>query len=1626
MKRYLKTKCILFVCVSATLLFSSTLFAQLNGNYTINPTKAASNSNYTDWASAIGDLVSGTRTDGGNAQGSGVSGAVVITVYDTVYANTSVTITSITGASNANTITFKSAKGDSSKCKLQYASGTSSTDDYVLYLNGADYITFQRIGLERTGTNTYCTVMQLGGDADNNKFINCLFKGRKMPSSSSLGFSYGIGSCVYYTGNADSTVFDRNRLLYGYNGIYNANSCVGATYLNNLIDTSGSSGIYTTSQTTLLIKGNTFNMGDFGAGSGHYTSYAIRVEVSPGLVIANNKVSMTAVNSQVCRALVIASNTSSAAAPTMIYNNAIYNSGGTGSCTGLAVYNCYYLNFFFNNVLINNSLAEGAAYYQYYGSYTNSNLNLVNNNLVNKGAGYAVDVRDGTNYANVDSFDYNNIYSAGTYSVYWNTVKYTTLSGFQSGSGKGTNCLGLDPGFVSNSDLHVSNIAINGKAMPYPKILFDIDNETRNSSTPDIGSDEFFPITLDAGVSAIDSPALFCAGKQNVKVRFQNYGIDTLKSIQIGWSVNGTAQTGTSWTGKLAPGASSSTINLGAYTFAGNTAYNFRIWTRLPNGSADGKNINDTLKQTKYAAMSGAYTIGDTNIANYKSFSQAITAMTERGICGAVTFNVYNGTFNEQLGIAQLPGMGVNSPVVFQSISKDSTKVKISLASTIANGTNNAALQLRGADYVTFKGITFERTGTNIYAQVIHILNGSTHNTLTNCRMLGLNLATANTNAINIWSDQGKDDYNVFRNNAIKYGHQSMFYVGTIAAREVGTVIEGNTFEGALKNAVQLNFNDSAIVNGNTFLSVNVADTGTSDLYLLDCDKNLMVQGNYFKDNNTANAIWLNSCNATAVAPTNIANNSIVKPNGRGISLTSNDYVNVVFNSMYFSGNFTTNSGIQTNAGASTNTVLKNNNIVMEEGKVVHITANSHVSASNNNNFFANGTQFAYWVSAYSSLSTLSGFTGKDLNSLSVNPMFKSGTDLHILNPLLKRAGTPIIGITKDVDNEIRNTTTPDIGFDEFKLSKNDAGIISLTKPVAGTCAGLLDVEVVIKNMGNDTLKNASLTWSINGLTQKAFAFTGSLASFESDTIVIGTFNFVGLTNPKFIVKSTLPNGNQDAIGFNDSIVLNRSIRALPVANAGADQALCLGDSLLIGSSGGSGFTYRWLTMSNGLISTNAQIYVKPSTTTSYVYEVTNVAFGCMNKDTIKITVNPKPIANAGSDAFVCPGAIVNIGKTAIAGNTYSWTSQPTGYISSVANPNVVPNFTTTYFLQVTITSTGCKARDTVKVNLLAVPTPTITGKSSVCKGEALNYSTKLNAGNTYKWNLSGGSIVAGQNTNALSVNWQTAGVGYVEVIETNASTCKDTVKYNVTINDRPTAAFNINGGACKGSATSFKDASTGATTYEWLFGDGGASTVVNPTHIYVNANTYKVFLIARNAANCVDTTSQSVVINPLPVINFGGSIKGNRSIDLSDSSSIVNGTIAKWRWEFGDGDTSLSQNPSHQFANDGSYTIQLCATSAAGCTNCATKNFNILGIHSIGYIKGLFALPNPTTGIVIIKAVENLTSIEVANAMGQIISTIQLNGNAFTIDLSNQASGIYFVKVTSSQQLQILKLMKQ
>lgn len=133
-----------------------------------------------------------------------------------------------------------------------------------------------------------------------------------------------------------------------------------------------------------------------------------------------------------------------------------------------------------------------------------------------------------------------------------------------------------------------------------------------------------------------------------------------------------------------------------------------------------------------------------------------------------------------------------------------------------------------------------------------------------------------------------------------------------------------------------------------------------------------------------------------------------------------------------------------------------------------------------------------------------------------------------------------------------------------------------------------------------------------------------------------------------------------------------------------------------------------------------------------------------------------------------------------------------------------------------------------------------------------------------------------------------------------------------------------------------FVDASTGTpTSWVWSFGDGGTSTVQNPSHTYSSTGTYTVTLTASNAGGS-DTISRSGYIAVTdtvssPVASFiSAETSGSVPFTVQFADSSANSPTS-WVWSFGDGGTSAEQNPSHTYTADGSYTVTLTATNAAG-----------------------------------------------------------------------------------------------
>lgn len=148
----------------------------------------------------------------------------------------------------------------------------------------------------------------------------------------------------------------------------------------------------------------------------------------------------------------------------------------------------------------------------------------------------------------------------------------------------------------------------------------------------------------------------------------------------------------------------------------------------------------------------------------------------------------------------------------------------------------------------------------------------------------------------------------------------------------------------------------------------------------------------------------------------------------------------------------------------------------------------------------------------------------------------------------------------------------------------------------------------------------------------------------------------------------------------------------------------------------------------------------------------------------------------------------------------------------------------------------------------------------------------------------------------------------------------------------------------CAPMTVNFSDLSTGnPTQWNWDFGNGQLSTLKNPSVTYTQPGRYTVRLVARNANGVNDMEkTEYIVVNSAPAANFSVSATSGcapSAFRFTDLSTIAEGTITDWLWDFGDGRSSTEQHPEHVYTNAGAYNVRLTVTSNNGCQSTVTRN---------------------------------------------------------------------------------------
>ncbi|MBI4649392.1 MAG: PKD domain-containing protein, partial [Bacteroidia bacterium] len=149
----------------------------------------------------------------------------------------------------------------------------------------------------------------------------------------------------------------------------------------------------------------------------------------------------------------------------------------------------------------------------------------------------------------------------------------------------------------------------------------------------------------------------------------------------------------------------------------------------------------------------------------------------------------------------------------------------------------------------------------------------------------------------------------------------------------------------------------------------------------------------------------------------------------------------------------------------------------------------------------------------------------------------------------------------------------------------------------------------------------------------------------------------------------------------------------------------------------------------------------------------------------------------------------------------------------------------------------------------------------------------------------------------------------------------------------------------CSPVLVQFTDLSTGATSWQWYFGNGNSSSNQHPQATYGNPGAYDVTLIISDGTTS-DTIIKydyiTVLANPVPgFVSLSGTTGCTPfEVQFQDQSS-GDTTITAWLWDFGDGAISNEQNPVHSFLTAGDFTVSLQVTDAKGCDSAfAIQNY--------------------------------------------------------------------------------------
>ncbi|RYY99572.1 MAG: PKD domain-containing protein [Chitinophagaceae bacterium] len=489
-------------------------------------------------------------------------------------------------------------------------------------------------------------------------------------------------------------------------------------------------------------------------------------------------------------------------------------------------------------------------------------------------------------------------------------------------------------------------------------------------------------------------------------------------------------------------------------------------------------------------------------------------------------------------------------------------------------------------------------------------------------------------------------------------------------------------------------------------------------------------------------------------------------------------------------------------------------------------------------------------------------------------------------------------------------------------------------------------------------------------------------------------------------ISETLVNTSTDVVTVTYSIVTGFSgctappflyavtVTPTPGITSAASATVCNGAPQNYNiTSGVTGTTFSWSRaavpgISNSAVSgqTSSSITEALVNTTNapvvVTYQITPSANGCTGAPfTYTVTVNPTAAITAAATGVLCSAGPQNYSITSdVAGATFTWSRAAVPGISNAAVSGMTTasitealvntsNAPVDVVYQITPSYGSCAGTPftyTVTVN----PTATVTSLAAdaLCSGTALNYTiTSAVAGSSFTWSRAAttgiqNAAVAGQTVNPITetlVNTGNTPAQAAYIITPEANGCAGTpFTFTVTVNPVPQVTSAATGSICSdapqnynitsnvaGAAFTWSRAAVGGISNAVVTGQAGASiseALINTT----GSPVVVTYIIVPATGSCTGVPfTYDVTVHPKPEADFS----------FVKESECVNGAVhftaatspnaTGFSWNFGDGSApATDRDPVKQYSTGGSYSVQLTATTAAGCsTTSAPKTVELL-----------------------------------------------------------------------------------